>query len=273
MCQSESSWCVRGRERRGMAVAEADDRDPAEQVEVALSVRVDEPGALAGDERDVVRARRSGSSAVEVDRRAHASTAVAPIVASTPSASGADRRAELRDDPAGELTGVEHPLGLDATDRRRDRAAEQEARDVGEEEDPLGAEPERERRGGLVGVDVQRACRQRRDDRDQPGGERVLDRRRAATGAARRRGRARAPASPRSPISSPKSGTASGPSAAQISALTAASECADDRERGGARHAPPADEGDVEPEPLHLGRDLRARAVDDADLVLARQAA
>ena len=44
---------VRGRKRRWMTVAEADDRDPAEQVEVALSVRVDEPRSLAGDEGDV----------------------------------------------------------------------------------------------------------------------------------------------------------------------------------------------------------------------------
>ena len=43
---------LRGLERRGMAVAEADDGDPGDQVEVALAVVGDQPAALAVDERD-----------------------------------------------------------------------------------------------------------------------------------------------------------------------------------------------------------------------------
>ena len=45
---------VRGSERRWMAVTEGDDRDPAETVEVPPSGRVDQPTAVAFDERDVL---------------------------------------------------------------------------------------------------------------------------------------------------------------------------------------------------------------------------
>ena len=74
---------VRGGERRWVPVAEADDGDPREKVEVAPAVGVDEPRTLAGDDRHVLpcvgrqnRVRGDG---------AHATTAVAPISARTPS--------------------------------------------------------------------------------------------------------------------------------------------------------------------------------------------
>ena len=87
--------CVRGGERRRVAVPERDDRDPGEQVEVALAVGVGQPDAVAGDEGDVVprvgRQQRRGRQ-----QRAHATTAVAPIVASTPPRVGDDRGLQLR---------------------------------------------------------------------------------------------------------------------------------------------------------------------------------
>ena len=45
---------LRGRERRRMAVAERDDGDAAEQIEVAAPLDVREPDAVAGGERHVV---------------------------------------------------------------------------------------------------------------------------------------------------------------------------------------------------------------------------
>ena len=44
---------VRCGQRRRMAVAEPDDGDAGEEIEVALAVGVDQPGAVAVDERDV----------------------------------------------------------------------------------------------------------------------------------------------------------------------------------------------------------------------------
>ena len=68
---------VRSGERRGVAVAETDDRDAGEEVEVAVAVVVDEPRAVAVDERDVEpRVRREELGGVDVR---HATTAVAPI--------------------------------------------------------------------------------------------------------------------------------------------------------------------------------------------------
>ena len=73
---------VRGGERRRMAVAEPDDRDPREQVEVAVPRVVGQPGALAVDERD--RQPCVGRQQVLLGDRVHATTAVAPISAVMP---------------------------------------------------------------------------------------------------------------------------------------------------------------------------------------------
>ena len=80
--------------------------------------------------------------------------------------------------------------------------------DVGEEEQPVGAEADGERGRGLVGVDVQRPDRERRDDRDPARLERCAT-------SARRLGGIGSPTRPSSgtgvassPISSPKNGTA-----------------------------------------------------------------
>ena len=161
-------------------MAERDDRDPAEEVEVAAAVDVGEPDALAGDERDVV-SRVGGQE--RLPWRASAvmpSTAVAPIAASTPSRAAPTAARSFGTMPPRERALREQPLGLVDADRLRDSSAEQEPRDVGDEEEPVGAEPDRERGGGLVRVDVQRPDGERRDDRDEAGGERVLDRSRRA---------------------------------------------------------------------------------------------
>ncbi len=243
---------VRRGQRRRVAVAERDDRDPGEQVEVPLAVGVGQPDAVAGDEGDVVpRVRRQERRGRE--HRRHATTAVAPIDASTPPRAATTAAWSFGTIPPPSAPAAEQALGLGDADRRGDRSAEQQPGHVGDEEELVGAEPDRERGRRLVGVHVQRARRR----------------------AARRRGRARRRARPRSrrgddgsgeptcpssgtaygsrPISSPKSGTARGPIAAQTSALTAAKELAHDRERRRARHPAPVDE------PRPRARAARAR--------------
>ncbi len=74
---------VRRREWRRVAVAEADDGDAGEQVEIALAVGVDEPRAFAVGERDV-EARVGGEELRERGDVRHATTAVQPISAAMP---------------------------------------------------------------------------------------------------------------------------------------------------------------------------------------------
>ena len=103
---------VRGGERRRVAVAEADDGDPGEKVEVAPAVGVDEPRALAARRTSRPAARRSAEPRAR-RRRSRDHRRRADL--------GADaeprrdhRGADLRDDPARELAGVEQPVRLAA---------------------------------------------------------------------------------------------------------------------------------------------------------------
>src|SRR6266852_843585 len=73
---------VRGGERRGMFVAERDDRDAGGEVEIAPAEVVGQPDAVAVDERDARRRIRREQCILEHD--AHATTAVAPISATRP---------------------------------------------------------------------------------------------------------------------------------------------------------------------------------------------
>ena len=126
---------VRGGERRGMAVAEPDDRDAGEEVEVALAVGVDEPRAVALDERDVE--PRVGRQQL-VPRLAtwrHATTAVRPIVGGDAARRGERRGAQLRDDAAFERALGEHPPCVADADRVDDLVVDVEAGDVGEEDE------------------------------------------------------------------------------------------------------------------------------------------
>src|SRR5262249_32841811 len=72
-----------GGEGRGVAVAEPDDSDPRDEVEVALPGVGDEPRALAGDEGDILPG--VGREDRSAQRGGHARTAVSPISAFTPS--------------------------------------------------------------------------------------------------------------------------------------------------------------------------------------------
>ena len=131
-----------------------------------------------------------------------------------------------------------------------------------DEEDALRAESDRERGRGLVGVDVERACGERRDDRDtSPAAS-------ASTTAAAREGLG----SPTRP--SPSTGVPRARSRRRRDRRRRADRradvgvdgrerLADDLEHLGCRHAAAVDERRLDPATLHLGRDLRSCAVDD----------
>ena len=130
---------------------------------------------------------------------------------------------QLRHDAALEPAVGEARLGVVGRQHGRDLAVDEDARDVAHEDDPLGAEPDGERRGRLVGVDVERAFGERRDHRHEPGVER-LEHRGGRDGSGSPTRPSASTRAARSPISSPNSATAAGPIAAQTSALTAASD-------------------------------------------------
>ena len=191
---------------------------------------------------------------------------MAPIVAVDALPRGTDGRAQLRDDPARERAGVQQPLGLPDADRGCDGAAEEQAGNVRDEEEPLGAEADGERRGRLVRVHVQRADSERCDNRNQSGGKRLLDRRRA-------RGKRRADESELGHLHRVEAdlvaeeGHRPRPDRGADPGVDGGERVPHDGERLGARHAPSLDEADLEAGALELGRDLRPSAVDDADVV------
>ena len=88
------------------------------------------------------------------------------------------RGEELRDDAAVEDAAVDERLRAMRVDRVDELAVAIDAGHVGEEADPRRADADGERGRHLVGVHVQRAARERRDDRDAAGRERVEHRRR-----------------------------------------------------------------------------------------------
>ena len=95
-----------------------------------MPVGVDEPRALAADERDVgarVGRQQRACAASAVGSRDHRRRAdLAPRRRRARRATAARSFGTI---PPLELARVEHPLGLVAADRRRDRAAEQHARE------------------------------------------------------------------------------------------------------------------------------------------------
>ena len=146
--------------------------------------------------------------------------------------------------PPSNVARADEPLGLVRADRgshaaRRARTPGH----VGDEDEPVGAEPDGERGGGLVAVHVQRPAGERRDDRDAPGGERVDDRRRARHGSGsptspssgtrrRRRGRSRRRSAPARAARAPRRAPRSRRRATRATTSSAAAR----------RHAPAADE-------------------------------
>ena len=137
---------LRGFERRRMAVAEADDGDAGDAVEVAPAVVGDQPAAVAVDERDgEARVRREQRGAGQ--RRSCA----APRSRERLDLGAADERARRRARAAviaapslGRIRGssvppASRPSAVGDVERVDDLAVEHEALDVGEEEQLVGA--------------------------------------------------------------------------------------------------------------------------------------
>ena len=140
---------------------------------------------------------------------------------------------------------------------------------VGEEEDPLGAEADGERRRRLVGVHVQRPAGERRDDRHEPEGERVLDGR----GPRGQRAADEAQIGHRLRLEPDLvAGEADGlrPDRSAHRRVDGGEALAHDRERLRRGDAAAADELHGEAAPLHLRGNLRAGSVDDADAPAVR---
>ena len=110
--------CLRGRERRGMTVAERDDRDPASEVEVLAAVGVPHPAALAADDRHV-RARVGRQQPIQTcDRRSRDAPPSRRSRRAIAEPRRPNSREELRDDAAVEDARAEQLVGV-----RRRRAA------------------------------------------------------------------------------------------------------------------------------------------------------
>ena len=163
-------------------------------------------------------------------------------------------------------------VGAVGVDQRHHRTLEVDARDIGDEDDALCADARRDRRRGLVRVDVQRADRDRRDDRNAPGSS-------CSTTASRRDGSG-SPTRPRSasgvacrPISSPTQVNRRGAECGGELGPDGDQRRAHDGEGRWIREATTADEAHGDAARLQLRGDLRAGAVHDDDLVARPRAA
>ena len=260
---------VRSGERRRMPVAEPDDGDARREVEVARAGVVDEPAAVAVDERD---ARRADTSAA-------ARLAAATVLMRPPPSRRSPRRRrsraaraaaqQLRDDAALERAAV------DAASRRVPASIERTSSPSWKTPGTsvrkrirVGADADRERGRGLVGVHVQRPARERRDDRAR-GRPRAPS---STAGGARRQRAAdeaelRAAARPRARSRRRRAAAASAPIAAQSAALTAAKLS---RTTSSPRRSSRAGRRRTRPRARARSissRDLRPGAVHDADRV------
>ena len=136
--------------------------------------------------------------------------------------------------------------------------------DVRDEHEAIGAEPDRKRSRGLIGVDVERPDGERGDDRDPTAFERL--------GHRRGRRRLRIPDEPESGDlrRAQPDRVAEQPDRvrAELGAdlgIDVRQRLTDHLEHLGRRHPPPVHEHRLDPTPLELGRDLGPRPVDDDD--------
>ncbi len=258
---------VRGGERRRMTVTEADDGDARRRSRGSAGpASSEQPDAVAVDERDARRGIRRQQRALEHARsrdhrrrrRSRRRARCAPRATRRAASarcrrrSGRSRRASRRVPPGS--SGASQPSWkTPGTSVRKT--------------DLVGADADGERRGGLVGVDVQRPLGERRHAPGRARPRAPAGPPAARSAAAARRARAPGTCVAFSPISSPASETASGPIARAQLLVDGGEAVAHDLERLRRGHAPPADELHLEPAPRHLLRDLRAGAVHDADRV------
>ena len=196
---------------------------------------------------------------------------MAPISGPDATAGREDGGLELRHDAALERAVAQHPVGLVDGDVLDHNASHQHARDVTDEHDPFGTEADCERRRSLVGVDVERPPadepgRQRRDDRNPSGSERLLD-------CGRRRGSGVTDEPEildlrgEQPDLVTEERNRRGADRGADLPVDLGERGANDLQHLGRGHAPPPDERRSDPPSLHLRRDLRPGTVDDDDLV------
>ena len=276
---------VRGGEWRRVAVAEPDDGDAGDEVEVRAALRRPRRGsrrrativtsarAYVGStdrarQRDV-RSALCGRE-VTVTRRppSRRSSARTPPRAATDGGHRASARSRPRSVPSPSIRSA--VVDGDARRPRRRRRARRERRVT--KRMRSAPRPTASAAAASSALTFSGPCGERRDDGDPAGGERVDDR-------GRRGGRRVADEPERLDLRAPAgrsrrrtASTAAAPIAAQTSALTAASDSRTTSSTSARRHAPPVDERRCDPAPLHLGGDLRAGAVHDDDVVPRRRA-
>ena len=261
---------VRRRGHGGMPMAEPDDGDPPDEVEVRTTLVVPDATAVSSDDRHVcarVRRKQCLPRCLQeaVARVAHPGTSVAPIDAWTPPRAARMAAISLGTIPPSKRPSWRPASASSAGRTTRDGPVEEHARDIAHEDDALCPEPERKRRRGLVGVDVERPFGQRRDDRDPPCGQRIDD----------RRGRRRQRVADESELLDAPGGQPDLVTAEPDRARTDRSahfrvDCEerlrDDVEDVRCGDPPPGDERGLDSTTLHRGRDLRPGAVDDHDV-------
>ena len=254
--------CLRGGERRGVQVPEADDGDAGDEVEVASALGVGEPRALAGDEGDVRRrvGRQYGGAR---HGHGHASTAVSPISAARRARRGTAARSlgtippsssppESRGRPRPPRSPGRRPLaqepGTSVTKRSRSAprptASAAAASSAFTFSGPAAS-------GATTGIFPSASASSTGAD----GGDRLADQ-------AELRDRRRVEADL---VAEQADGART--ECRTEGAFASSERAPHDRQPGGRRDAPPADELDRTREALHLRGDLRPGAVDDADLV------
>ena len=181
---------VRGGERRGMAVAEPDDRDPGDEVEVALALVVVEPGALAARRTSRPRVRRSAAAAAE---RGGLESRAPPSRRSRRGrrARGADRGSSL-----GTIPPSSSPRrgGFRPRRRRSTSTTRPSSRRPGTSVTKRirsAPSPTASAAAASSALTLSGPGRERRDDRDRPAGASARGPRRGDWAAGRRRARAR----------------------------------------------------------------------------------
>ena len=259
---------VRGRERRGVAVAERDDGEPGAEVEVAPPVVVDEPRALAARRRSRRRARRSAAACERwrsVVTRAPPSRRCAP--ARRAARRGPPPRASARSRPrarprraarsassaptSGRHGAVEQEPGTSL--RKRMRSAPSPTASAAAASSALTL-------SGPAASGATTGIRPAASASSTAGG---------ATGPGRRRARAPAPARRAGRSRRPSAPSARGADRRAERGVHGGERLAHDLERRAASSRAGRRRSDREPAPLHLRGDLRPGAVHDADLVLA----
>ena len=259
-----------GGRHRGMQVAEPDDGDPADEIEVRAPLVVPDPAPLAADDRDVGarirrqdgRARclpagrgscRSHGNPGRADRRPDAATC------------GTDGGHQLGDDPALEPAVVEARLGLVRVQDGRELPSSSTPGTSVRKRILSAAIPTASAAAASSALTL-RALGERGDDRHTPLAS-AASTARGPMAPGRLRGRAPRPSRPQADLVAVQADRARPDRLADLR-VDGRERLADDVEHVRGRHATAVHERRGRSSPLHLRRDLRARAVHDDDVTV-----